>query len=222
MISTKQSSNKRKDVEKKDLLARMDRLFRISPVKARLQDGSGTLIAVEHRMGKEAGFFTLRDLLEKLGFEQEHVEFTKDMLKQIKNPDDRKEVCDAHYTRQKAKAQKLVSDYRKHLEAFYGNYPRPVLPAFSFVPVRDAEMGLFVQGLVDANTYDVLVGEPEDIYRWTETVYSKTKKWADLNKRAEMQAKALMRFPGLNKDLQHRLRSITQGEIPPKLGFVEA
>jgi cytochrome c1 len=210
---------KRKDVEKKDLLSKMDRLFRISPLKVKAADGSGQLITVEHRIGREAGFFTLRDLMEKLGLEDEHAQFIKDMIKQIKNPDERKEVCDAHYVRQKSKAQKVVSDYRKHMEVFYGNYARPLLPALGFVPVTDGDLGLYVQGLVDANTYELLVGEAEDIYRWTETVFTKTKKWADLNKRAELQAKALMKCHGISKDIRHRLQAITQGEIPPRLGF---
>jgi hypothetical protein len=209
---------KRKEVEKKDLLQRMDRLFRISPVKVETLDKSQK-ITIEHRIGREAGFFTLRDLMEKLGLEQEHAEFIKDMLKQIKNPDERKQVCDAHYVRQKAKANKVVSEYRKHLEDFYGNYPKPVLPAISFVPVNEGDSGLYIQGIVSPDTYELLVGEPEDIYRWTETVFSKTKKWADLNKRAELQAKALLRCPGITKEIQHRLKSITSGEIPQKLGF---
>lgn len=218
MNATKQTTMKRKEVEKKDLIQKMERLFRISPVKMKTVDGSQT-VTIEHRIGREAGFFTLRDLMEKLGFEQEHAEFIKDMLRQIKNPDERKEVCDAHYTRQKAKANKVVSEYRKNLELFYGNYPRPILPAISFVPVNDSDSGLFIQGIVDANSYELLVGEPEDIYRWTETVFTKTKKWADLNKRAEMQAKALLRCPAITKEIQHRLKSITGGEIPAKLGF---
>lgn len=215
MLTTKT----RKDLEKKDLLSRMDRLFKISPLKVKAADGSGQTITVEHRIGREAGFFTLRDLMEKLGLEEEHVRFMKDMLKQIKNPDERKDVCDAHYVRQKSKAQKIVSDYRRHMEIFYGNYPRPLLPAIGFVPVADSELGLYVQGIVDANNYEVLVGEPEDVYRWTETVFAKTKKWADLNKRAELQAKALMKIHGISNEIRHRLKAITQGEIPQRLGF---
>jgi hypothetical protein len=218
MISAKQTSAKRKEIERKDLLTKMDRLFRISPVKVKTADGSQT-ITIEHRLGREAGYFTLRDLMEKLGLEQEHAEFIKDMLKQIKNPDERKEVCDAHYVRQKAKANKMVSEYRKHLELFYGNYPRPILPAIGFVPVNDHDSGLYIQGIVDSDSYELLVGDAEDVYRWTETVFAKTKKWADLNKRAELQAKALLRCPGITKEIQHRLKSITSGEIPQKLGF---
>lgn len=219
MLSAKNTAAKRRETEKKSLLDKMDRLFRISPVKTKAQDSSGLTITVEHRIGKDAGVFTMRDLMEKLGLEQEHAEFMKDMLRQIKNPDERKEVCDSHYNRQRARAQKVVSDYRKHLELFYGNYARPVLPAINFVHVSDDETGLYIQGIVDAVTYELLVGEPEDIYRWTETVFSKTKKWADLNKRAELQAKALMKCPGINKDIRHRLQAITQGELPDKLGF---
>ena len=35
----------------------------------------------------------------------------------------------------------------------------------------------------------------------------------------EAQAKALMKHPALNKDLQQRLRQISLGQIPERLGF---
>ncbi len=212
-------ASSKKDIEKKELLEKMDRLFRISPVRVKAQDGSNETVIIEHRIGKEAGYFTLRDLMEKLGFEKEHAEFMKEMLRQIKNPNERKEVTDAHYVHEKRRANRLVSEYRKHVETMYSLLARPLLPAMTFVPVTDREDAFYIQGIVRADDHTLVVGEPEDLYRWTEAVYCKTKIWADLNKRAESQAKALMRFPGLNKDIRHRLGQITQGEIPAALEF---
>lgn len=219
MISGKQMATNRKDMEKRANVEKMDRLFKISPVKMKAQDGTGQMITIEHRIGKEAGVFTMRDLMEKLGFEAEYAQFMKDMLRQIKNPDERKAVCDSYYSKQKSRARAVVLEYKKHLEYFYGNYSRPVLPAFAFVGVSDQDSALYMQGIVDAETYELLVGEPEDIYRWTETVYSKTKNFADLNKRAELQARALMKCPSINKEIKNRLHAITQGQLPEKLGF---
>lgn len=209
---------KKVDLEKKDLLAKMGRLFQIPPVKVKAENGSG-MVTVEHKIGKIGGYHTLRSLMEKLGLESQHAEFVQDMIKQIKNIDERKKLIDANYVRQKSRANKIVSEYRKHLELFYGNYPNPLTPAFAFVPVNDKEDGLFIQGLVTAESLDLVVGDAEDVYRWTETVFVKTKKWADLNHRAESQAKALMRHQGLNKDLKQRLHAIAQGNIPERLGF---
>lgn len=216
-MATLQKRKKAVDLEKKELLAKMAKLFQIPPVKVKAEDGSG-MVTVEHKIGKIGGYHTLRSLMEKLGFEAQHSDFVQDMIKQIKNIDERKKLIDKNYTSQKGRANRLVSDYRKILELFYGNYPRPLTPAFAFVPVTDKEDGLFIQGLV-AENFDLVVGEAEDVYRWTETVFVKTKKWADLNHRAESQAKALMRHQSLNKDIKQRLHAISQGNIPERLGF---
>ena len=218
-MATVQKANKKVvDLEKKELLAKMSKLFQIPPVKVKAEDGSG-MVTVEHKIGKIGGYHTLRGIMEKLGLEAQHSEFIQDMIKQIKNIDERKKVIDAHYVRQKSRANKMVSEYRKHLELFYGNYSRPLTPAIAFVPVTDKEDGLYIQGLVTSENLDLVVGDPEDVYRWTETVFVKTKKWADLNHRAESQAKALMRHQGINKDLKQRLHAISQGNIPERLGF---
>jgi hypothetical protein len=206
------------DLEKKAMLAKMAKLFQIAPCKVKPENG-GPHITVEHKIGKMGGSHKLRDLMEKLGLETQHSEFVQDMLKQIKNVDERKKVIDAHYIRQKSRANKICSEYRKHLEIFYGNYPTPLLPLFQFVPIDNSADAIFIQALVTATDFELVVGDPEDVYRWTETVFVKTKKWADLNHRAEAQAKALMRHPALNKDLKQRLHQISQGHVPERLGF---
>ena len=89
----------------------------------------------------------------------------------------------------------------------------------AFVPVNEKEDALYIQALVVSETLDLVVGEPEDVYRWTEKIFTKTKQMADLNRRAELQAKALMRHPAINKDLKQRLHAISQGNMPERLGF---
>lgn len=220
MTTAQKASKKASDLEKKAMLAKMAKLFQIAPVKVKPENG-GPHITVEHKIGKIGGYHTLRSLMEKLGLEQEHSEFVQDMIKQIKNSDERKKVTDAHYVRQKSRANKICSEYRRHLEIFYGNMTTPLLPLFQFVPVDSDNLGIYLQALVVADTFELVVGDPEDVYRWTETVFVKTKKWADLNHRAEAQAKALMRHPALNKDLRQRLHQISQGQIPQRLGFEE-
>lgn len=221
-MSTVQKSAKKAAelLEKKEMLKKMARLFQIAPVKVKPENG-GQPITVEHKIGRVGGYHTLRGLMEKMGLEAEHSEFIQDMLKHIKNTDERNKVIDAHYVRQKNRANRLCSDYRRDLENFYGNYPTPLLPLFQFVPIHENENAIFVQALVTASDFELVVGDPEDVYRWTETVFVKTKKWADLNHRAEAQAKALMKHPALNKDLRQRLHQISQGHIPERLGFEE-
>lgn len=217
-MPTTQKTKKLDELEKKDLLAKIDRLFKISPAKVKAENGSG-MITVEHKIGKTGGFHTLRSLMEKLGLEAQHSEFVQDMVRQIKNVDERKKCIDQHYIAMKNRANRLCSEYKRHLEIFYGNYPIPLTPAMAFVPVNDKEDGLFIQGLVVSETLEVVVGEADDVYRWTEKIFTKTKQMADLNHRAELQAKALLRHPGINKDLKQRLHAISQGNMPERLGF---
>lgn len=216
-MATLQKHKKVVELEKTELLAKMAKLFQIPPVKVKAENGSG-MVTIEHKIGKIGGCHTLASLMEKLGFEAQHSEFVQDMIKQIKNLEERKKVIDRNYTHMKKRANKLCSDYKKHLELFYGNYPTPLIPAFAFVPINDKDYALYIQGLV-AENFDLVVGEAEDVYRWTETIFVKTKKWADLNHRAESQAKALMRHQGLNKDIKQRLHAISQGNVPDRLGF---
>jgi len=217
-VSQKSAKKKAAEVEKKELMAKMDRLFHIPPAKVPSENGIG-MVTIEHKIGKAGGHHTLQGLMEKLGLESEHSEFVQDMIKQIKNAEERNKVINAHYKRQKSRANRLVSDYRRHLEYFYGNYKTPLIPAFAFVPISEKVDGLFIQGLVMAESLELCVGEALDVYAWTETVFVATKKWADLNQRATTQAKALMRHPAINKDIKQRLHAITQGQIPDKLGF---
>ena len=206
-------------IEKKSLLGRIDRLFRISPIKVKAKDGSNEQVAIEHRLGTDAGFFTGAELMKKLGLEDEYAEYVLDMQKKIRDKDRLKEVLDDKYRLLKSKMNRVVSDYRKYLEQFYGNYARPLLPMFAFVPVAEKADGLYLQGLADENTLKLVAGDPEDAIRWCETVFSKTKNWADLNKRAETQARALLSLPHLNKDLKHRAQVIAQGRLPGRLSF---
>lgn len=218
MATIQKARKKLAELEKTELLAKMAKLFQIPPVKVKAENGSG-LVTIEHKIGKIGGYHTLRSLMEKLGFEAQHSEFVQDMIKQIKNLEERKKVIDRNYTHMKKRANKLCNDYKRNLELFYGNYPTPLIPAFAFVPVNDKEDALYIQALVTSETLDLVVGEPEDVYRWTEKIFTKTKQMADLNHRAEMQAKALMRHQGLNKDIKQRLHAISQGNVPDRLGF---
>jgi len=197
----------------------MDRLFRISPAKVKAKDSSGELITIEHRIGKDAGYFTTEMLMDKLGLEEQYSEYVRDMQKKIRDEDRLKEVLADKYKILRSKVTHVVSDYRAFLEKFYNNRVRPLLPMFAFVPVGDKNDGLFIQGLLDSVTLKLVVGEPEDDVLWCEKIFTKTKPSADMNRRAEQTARALTTHPGLNKDLKFRVNLIAQGKLPEKLGF---
>lgn len=197
----------------------MDRLFRITPAKVKAKDGSNEIIPIEHRLGRDAGYFTRRHLMDKLGLEQDYADYVTDMQKKIRDQQRLKEICAGMHKVLKSKMNRVVSEYRRYLETFYGNYPRPLLPMFAFVPVNDKEDGLFFQGLLDEASYKLVLGDPADDVAWCEITFSQTKKFADLNKRAENTAKALVSHPGLNKDLRYRIAAIAQGKLPEKLTY---
>lgn len=214
-----QGPAKKGSVEKKVLHERMDRLFRISPIKVTARDGSGEKITIEHRIGREAGHLTRFELMDKLGLEDQFAEFTKDMTKKVRDEERLKEVLDNKYRVLKSKMTHAVQDYRRYLEGHYGNNPgRPLIPLFAFVPVTDKEDGLYVQSLVD-ESHKHLVGDPADTCMWFEVVASRTKRFADEYKRAQNTAAALMLYPGLNKDLRNRANAISHGKLPDRLGY---
>lgn len=198
----------------------MDRLFRIPPMKARAKDGSNETIIIEHRIGRDAGFFTREHLMDKLGLEADYKDYCKELEKKIHNSDHKKEMMTDRYKSLKSKCNRVVQDYRKYLERTYaGNSTRPLLPMFAFVPVDDKQDGLFLQGLLDEATYKLVLGDPQDDVAWCEVTFSQTKKFADLNKRAENTAKALVSHPGLSKELRYRIQAIANGKLPEKLTY---
>lgn len=199
------------------LVAKLDRLFRIDPVKVKAKDGSGDVVVVEHRIGKDGGSFTINALMDKLGLEREYLDIISDLEKKFRDREKFKEISDRIYTGQKAKCNNAVRSYRKFLEQFYENQLRPLFPMFSFVPVSDKADALYIQGLLDCETLKLVVGDVTDDASWAETTFTKTKRWADLNAKARRTAKALIALPGVNKDLAERLHLIAKGEMPARL-----
>lgn len=200
-------------------MEKLDKLFRIPPVRVKARDGTSDQIVVEHRIGKEAGAFTADDLMSKLGFEDEYLKLVTDLEKKFRDREKFKKLESKVYVGERAKMNRLIGKYRRHLETFYGNYERPLLPMFAFVPVSDKSDGLYLQGLLDAENFKLVVGDPQDDALWCETVFLKTKRHADLNARAKRTAKALISCPGVNKDLAHRMRLLADGEVQGRIGM---
>ena len=201
------------------MLAKLNRLFQIAPVKVKARDGSGDIVVVEHRIGKDGGALTSKDLMSKLGLEAEYAELYDDLQKKFKDRDKMRQLADKLYSGQLSKMRKIVQKYRSYLEQFYAAHPRPLLPMFAFVPITDTTDGLYLQGLLDEGSLKLVVGEPEDDALWNETIFTKTKTFADLNARAKRAARALMSHPGLNKDIAYRMEFISKGQVPDKLVF---
>lgn len=217
-MATIQGPSKRGSIEKRALMEKMDGIFKTSPYKAKARDGSGDSIALEHRIGKDAGAPTIEELMKKLGLNDEYSAFAVSMQRKLKNDEENLEKVLTEKLRiLRSKANHTVSSYRRRLEEFYGKYPsRPLLPMFAFVRTGEREDGLYIQGLLDAESHKLVIGEPEDDLLWCETVFQKTKSFADLNHRAELTAKALASLPGINKDLKFRAHRIGNGELPEK------
>jgi hypothetical protein len=197
----------------------MDSLFRISPTKAKAVDGSGEQIIIEHRVGKLAGAYTTVHLMDKLGLEEQYTEYVKEMQRKIRDEDRLKEILAGKYRVLKSNVTRIVSDYRTYLEKFYANRPRPLTPMFAFVPFDGKDDALFIQGLQDSATLKLVIGKAEDDAAWCEKLFTKTKPSADMNRRAEQSAKALLSHPGLEKDLRFRVGLIAQGKLPEMLTY---
>lgn len=196
----------------------MDDRFKISPVKVTPRDGSAK-ITIEHRIGRDAGFLSRPQLMDLLGLEKEFGDYTLDMQKKFRDKDQLKKILDEKYRILKGICSRVVDDYREKLEKFYGGYETPLLPLFSFVPVTETEKGLYLLSLVRSSDFFHMVGDPADNLLYNETLFAATKKWADLNARAEKTARALMLLPGINKDLKQRAMLLSQGKMPEKLEY---
>lgn len=203
------------------MLAKLNKLFQISPVKVKAKDGSGDVVVVEHRIGKEGGALSSKDLMLKLGLEEEYAGMYRDLANKFKDRAKMLQLADRLYAGQLGKMRKIVQRYRSYLEQFYGAHPRPLLPMFAFVPITDTTDGVYIQGLLDAESLKLVVGEPEDDALWNETIFTKTKTFADLNARAKRAARALMSHPNLNKDIAYRMEFISKGQVPDKLVYAK-
>lgn len=198
----------------------MDRLFRIPPMKRKAVDGSNDQIPLEHRIGLDAGAFTREHLMDKLGFEAEYKDYCKELNKRdLHNHNNLKDMMADRYRTLKMRVNSVVTDYRRYLEKFYGGYTRKLIPLFAFVPINDKVDGIFIQALVDASTYKLVIGEPSDNVMWCEKTFTQTWRQRNLNERAEQTAKALVGHPGLSKELRHRIQSIASGHVPEKLTY---
>lgn len=215
-------------MEKKALLARMDRLFRIPPAKVKAKDGSGEMITLEHRIGRDGGYFTREHLMDKMGLENDYKDYCKELNKKIHNNENLKEMMSDRYRTLKGKLNRIVTDYRRYLVQFYGNrgVGAPLAPMFAFVPVTDKEAGLYIQGLRrdtleggENAGYKLVIGEPSDDLAWCEVTFSQTERQANLNKQAQFTARGLLSHPGLSKEIRHRIQSIAQGKLPEKLTY---
>ena len=209
-----QGPERRGILEKNVLVSRINRLFKIDPVKVKARDSSSETILVEHRIGKEGGVYTANALMDKLGLEKEYYDYVSELEKKFKDRKRFEALSTQFYRGQKDKMTRITGKYRRFLETFYGNYPRPLLPMFAFVPVSDKTDGIYIQGLLDLDTLKLVVGTPDDDALWAETVFTKTKRFADLNQRARKTARALSAMPGINKDVSRRMLEIAQGNVP--------
>jgi hypothetical protein len=192
----------------------LDRFFRIAPVKYKAKDGSGRTVVVEHRIGRAAGHFTKNDLMLKTGLEQEYSEDCSQMARRIKDRKSLRRWEKGEYTRQQGRMGRMVDSYRKFLAQFYE--VQGLVPRMVFVP-HDKDNIIFIQGLVNTGTHSLVAGEAEDTAAWTDATQRKNKPSHERYEESIAQAKALLRLPSINKDLEHRLRLLASGELPPLL-----
>lgn len=191
----------------------MEKLFRTPPVKYKAKDGSGKRVIVEHRVGKVSGAFRKKDLLMRTKLEKEWTDLYAKYQKKIRDRREFEKIMDGMWKTQCDKLQRMIRAYRVYLEKFYAS--QEAFPMFIYVPIDDmGTMGLYLQGLLDANSESLLVGKPEDAALWTEVTQIRTKPIKERNLMSLRVAKQLMKLPGVNKDIQHRMKMVTSGNLP--------
>lgn len=191
----------------------LDKLFRIPPVRKSTVEDSDRTIIVEHRVGKMVVFFTQKELLRKSGLEKEWMEEYKRLDTRLTNKIELKKTTDATWANKKQILRRMTSSFRKHLDRIYA--PQGAMARVTFVPVDDeGTLGYFIQALVDLRSKALLIGKPEDLGLWNEVTACREKSHVNNWNEAMTSAKALLRLPNLNKDLQARMKLVISGDVP--------
>ena len=197
----------------------MDPLFRIPPTRYKAKDGSGRVMVVEHRVGQAVIAYTKAQLMRKIGLEKEYRDLMKSFQSRITKADDLKELADSLWTTQSGKLKTIQSNYRKFLRDFYT--PQGGTVRFGGVPLDESgTLGYFIQAIVDQKTRALLVGEADDLALWNEVTAIREKSHRDLYDDAVLSAKAMLKLPNLNKDLQNRMKLLIAEELPSSINMI--
>lgn len=191
----------------------MDKLFRIPPVRRTAKNGSGRVIVVEHRVGREAIFFTQEMLLRKTGLESEYSVRYRSLDRRITNKRELEDVAKSMWKSYKITLRNMIHAARKHWNNVYE--PQGAMVRATYVPVDEkGTLGFYIQGIVDAKTRELLVGDPEDVALWSEVTAIRERSHVNSWEDAMASAKALLKLPSINKDLQARMKLVLTGDVP--------
>jgi len=205
--------------DRRSTLDKIDKLFRIPLVRVKAKDGSGDQIPIEHRIGSAAGWYPADSLMERLGFERQYADICSKERGRYTKSDNWEVVSNALYEDFRSKMGRIVTSYRKFLEEFYLNQPRPLLPMFSFVRIGDKGRGLYIQGLRDTQTLTPVVYDKiDDVLSWADTQRGLTRKAHERYIQMHQTLKATLALPGVNKDIQHQIKLMLADREAPRLG----
>ena len=214
----------RRSSARQDASARMHQCltkeFHIPPTYVKAKDGSGRKFLVEHRIGKEAGSYSVQDIMKRLKIDDELHTICQEWQRTIRgNPKRLQQALRMERKRAEARSRNAVSAFSRHLAKHYED--QGLKPLMSFVPTDEHESGVYIQGLVD-NTGTPVVGDAQDVALWSEQNYAGTRNAAIKNKEACVVARRLLNLPGVNDDLKERLNRVLSGEaIVPRLAAPE-
>ena len=215
----KSSSPKQSQPKKAKRFMVLEKLFRTPPVQYKAKDGTGRKVIVEHRIGAKAGSFRKTDLMYRTKLEKEWQDLYNKYQNRLRDRKEFERIMDSCWKTQCDKLQKLIRSYRTYLEKFY--VAQRLFPLFAYVPIDGSdEMGLYIQALVDVETEALVAGDANDVALWTEVTQVRTlpiKKRNDMSLRI---AKQLMKLPGVNKDIQHRMKLVVTGNLPTNIKLI--
>jgi hypothetical protein len=190
----------------------LDKLFRIPPVKKKSIEDSSRSIVVEHRIGRMVAFFTKENLLRKTGLEKEWADEVEKLQARITNKKLLDNLTDSTWDTKKRVMKCMVTGIRSYWNRVYAE--QGCLVRASFVPVEDGKLGFYIQALVDMKTRALVMGDPEDLALWNEVTAIREKSHVNSWNEAMLSAKALLKLPSLNKDIQSRMKIVLSGDVP--------
>jgi len=134
-------------------------------VKKRSKGKSRRTVIIEHRLGRDGGAYTDQQLFQKLGLESSLTSQHRKLIREDTYSEEALgELVLELKSAKKKKMKQWVGAYKTHLKKFY--LPQNLRPIFTnLLMVRDGEIvsALFIQGLIELDTHELVVGEPEDL-----------------------------------------------------------
>lgn len=207
------------------LVNKADKLFRVSPTKFPLEDGSNDERVIEHRVGSKGGVMTIVTAMAKIGTRDDYLKKQVELRKKYKGDSEGFHIEDAmwfkHFKGQTRDA--FVAAAEKWVE-LYNDVD--LIPRATWVPTGDKAVGsvFCIWAMVRLSSRRLAIGSDKDYSRYLWSIKKQTQGARDKNEEVTRDGIEYLKMGHASKDVAYFLNQVMhKGEIPqsppPLLGF---